>query len=60
MAIKVLIQRKLKPRKEKELSQAVKELRSMATRAPGYISGETLRCIEDPLTSSGDQHLEKH
>jgi heme-degrading monooxygenase HmoA len=48
MAIKVLIQRKIKPGKEKELSKAVKELRSIAIHAPGYISGETLRSIEDP------------
>lgn len=48
MAVKVLIQRKVKPGKEKELSDAIKELRSMAIHTPGYISGETLRSIEDP------------
>jgi heme-degrading monooxygenase HmoA len=48
MAIKVLIQRKVKPGKEKELREVVKELRSVAVRTSGYISGETLRSIEEP------------
>jgi heme-degrading monooxygenase HmoA len=48
MAVKILIYRKIKPGKEKELSEAVRELRSKAIHAPGYISGETLRSIEDP------------
>ena len=48
MAIKVLIRRKIKPGKEKELSEVVKELRSVTIRTPGYISGETLRSIEEP------------
>jgi heme-degrading monooxygenase HmoA len=47
MAIKVLLQRKIKPGKEIELSAAVRELRSKAMHARGYISGETLRSIED-------------
>ena len=48
MAVKVIIYRKVRPGKEKELSEAVRELRSKAIQAPGYISGETLRSIEDP------------
>ena len=48
MAIKSLIHRKIKPGREKDLSEAVKELRSKAIHAQGYISGETLRSIEDP------------
>ena len=48
MAVKILIQRKVKPGKEKEFNETVKELRSMAIHAQGYISGETLRSIEDP------------
>jgi heme oxygenase (mycobilin-producing) len=48
MAIKVLITRKIKLGKEKELSEVVNELRSIAIRTPGYISGETLRSIEEP------------
>src|SRR4029450_3804245 len=48
MAIKVLIYRKIKPGKEKELSEAVRALRFKAMVAQGYISGETLRSVEDP------------
>jgi heme-degrading monooxygenase HmoA len=48
MAVKVLIYRKVRPGKEKELSEAVRNLRSKAIHAKGYISGETLRSIEDP------------
>jgi heme-degrading monooxygenase HmoA len=48
MAVKILIQRKVKPGKEKELIEVVRELRSQAMHAEGFISGETLRCIEDP------------
>ena len=48
MAVKILIQRKVKPGKEKELYETVRELRSMAIHAEGYISGETLCSIEDP------------
>ena len=48
MAIKVLIKRKIRPGKEKELSEVMKELRSIAIRTTGYISGETLRSIEEP------------
>jgi heme oxygenase (mycobilin-producing) len=48
MAVKILIERKIKPGKEKELIEAVKELRTRAIHTPGYISGETLRSIEDP------------
>lgn len=48
MAVKILIQRKVKPGREKELNKAVRELRSKAIHAQGYISGETLCSIEDP------------
>lgn len=48
MAIKVLIHRKVKPGKEKELSDAVRNLRSKIIHVGGYISGETLRSTEDP------------
>jgi heme-degrading monooxygenase HmoA len=48
MAVKILISRKVKPGKEQELSEAVRNLRSKAIHAIGYISGETLRSIEDP------------
>jgi heme oxygenase (mycobilin-producing) len=48
MAVKILIQRKVKPAREKELNTAVRELRSKAIHARGYISGETLCSIDDP------------
>jgi heme-degrading monooxygenase HmoA len=48
MAVKILIHRKVKLGKEKELSEAVRNLRSKIIHAGGYISGETLRSIEDP------------
>jgi heme-degrading monooxygenase HmoA len=48
MAVKILIQRKIKPGNEKELTKAVRELRSKAVHARGYVSGETLCSIEDP------------
>ena len=48
MAVKILIQRKVKPGKEKELNETVRNLRSKAIHAEGYISGETLCSIEDP------------
>ena len=48
MAVRILIQRKIRPGSEKELNEAVRELRSKAIHAQGYISGETLCSIEDP------------
>lgn len=48
MAIKILIQRKIIPGKLTELGDAVRELRSKALHAPGFISGETLQSVEDP------------
>ena len=38
MAVKILIHRKIKPGKEKELSEAVRALRFKAMYAQGYIS----------------------
>jgi len=48
MAVKILIQRKVKPGKEKELNETVKELRSKAIHAEGYISGEIFCSIKGP------------
>ena len=48
MSVKVLIQRKIKPGKEEALSELVRELRSKAMYAEGFISGETLQSVEDP------------
>ena len=47
MAIKVIVQRKVSKGKEAQLLPLLLELRTKATSRPGYISGETLRGIED-------------
>lgn len=47
MAVKVLIKRKVSKGKELELEKLIAGLRSMATREPGYISGETMRNIDN-------------
>ena len=47
MAVKVLIRRKVSKEHEEDLFQLITQLRSLATRQPGYISGETMRNIED-------------
>lgn len=46
MAVQVLIRRRLVEGKEKELAPLIVKLRSLARAQPGYISSETLRCIE--------------
>ncbi len=48
MAIKILIKRHLSGDKIRELLPLIKKLRTLATNQPGYISGETLRSIENP------------
>jgi heme-degrading monooxygenase HmoA len=48
MAVRVIIDRKVKRGKATELSRLLRELRSKAMPARGYISGETLRSLEDP------------
>ena len=48
MAVRVIIDRKVKKGKATELSKLLRELRSKAMPAKGYISGETLRSLDDP------------
>ena len=48
MAIRVLIERKIVPENQPVLSSLLMRLRSKAMYAKGYISGETLRSLEDP------------
>jgi len=48
MAVEVLIRRKIMETKVKEVSPLIVKLRSLATIQPGYISGETLNCIDPP------------
>jgi len=46
--IRVLIERKCQPGKEKQLRELLQELRMAALRQLGYITGETLRAANDP------------
>jgi len=48
MAIRVLIERKIVPENQPLLSSLLMRLRSKAMQARGYISGETLRSLQDP------------
>ena len=48
MAIRVLIERKIIPENEPTLSELLMKLRGKAMLAKGYISGETLRALDDP------------
>jgi len=46
--VRVIVERYVKPDKEAELANLLIELRIRAMRWPGYITGETLRELEDP------------
>jgi heme-degrading monooxygenase HmoA len=48
MAVKILIKRRVPKAKEAKLLPLLLDLRSKATTQPGYISGETLRNVNDP------------
>ena len=48
MAVKIIIKRRVPKGTEGKLLPLLLELRSKATVQPGYISGETLRNIDDP------------
>jgi len=48
MAVKIIIKRKIPKGKEGQLLPLLVELRSKATTQQGYISGETLRNVNDP------------
>ena len=48
MAVKILIRRRVEPGKEADLAEAIRDIRSRVLQAQGFISGETLRSIEDP------------
>ena len=49
MNAKILIKRKFRPGKQKEIIALLRELRSGALNQPGYISGLTLTSTQDPL-----------
>lgn len=48
MSVHVMIKRKLKTTNPERLMPILAELRARAVEQPGYISGETLRSIDDP------------
>jgi heme-degrading monooxygenase HmoA len=48
MAVKIIIDRKVRKGKEGEFGKLLRELRSKAIPSAGYISGETLRASDDP------------
>ena len=48
MTIRVLIEREVEPGQETKLQQILTQARSKAMRAKGYISGETLRALDNP------------
>ncbi|MBW2614861.1 MAG: antibiotic biosynthesis monooxygenase [Deltaproteobacteria bacterium] len=48
MAVKITIKRRVAKEKEAKLLPLLIQLRSLATAQPGYISGETLRNIDNP------------
>lgn len=47
--VRVLIERHFASGHEDTLSQALLELRQQASQVPGYVSGETLWDVSDPL-----------
>jgi len=48
MSVKILITRTVPGTKGKEMLKLFKEMRSLATSQPGYISGETLKSNDRP------------
>ena len=48
MAVKILIKRSIGPQVVSVLRPLIVELRAHAMRQPGYISGETLKCVDRP------------
>ena len=48
MAVQVLIKRKVVEEKIKEVTKLMVELRSLARAQPGYMSSESLQCIDPP------------
>ncbi len=48
MPIQVMIKRKLRIQKPKELLPLLEELHKHALEQPGYISGETLQSLDNP------------
>ncbi|MFB0559207.1 MAG: antibiotic biosynthesis monooxygenase [Dehalococcoidales bacterium] len=47
--VRVIIERRCQPNKEAELDKLLVELRSKGVQQRGYVSGETLQSVDDPL-----------
>ena len=50
MAVKILIKRTVPAQKGRELIPLFRQMRSLATQQPGYISGETLKKLDQSNT----------
>jgi heme oxygenase (mycobilin-producing) len=48
MSVKIIIRRIVPEGKTKLLTPLLRKLRALAMNHPGYIYGETLRCVQDP------------
>jgi len=48
MAVEILIRRKFVTERAEKMSPLMVKLRSLAASRPGYISSESLRCIDPP------------
>ena len=48
MAVKILIRRQVPQEKAKAMIPLFRQMRSLATEQSGYITGETLRSLENP------------
>lgn len=49
MPVKVLMERRVHPGRRPEVEELLTTLRSKALLQPGYLQGETLLALEDPL-----------
>ena len=48
MAVKIIIDRKVKKGRESDFARLIRELRGKAISCKGYVSGETLRALDEP------------
>lgn len=48
MTVRVLIEREIEEGKEMKVLEVLSRSRMKATKAPGYVSGETLRAVDEP------------
>ena len=48
MSVKIFIRRKIPDDRTNDLLPLFRRLRTLATNQPGYISGETLKSVNDP------------